>query len=196
MAEKYPDLLDEELVLKILKKDKEALGELFCRYHKAFFNLSYRFLGDYRLAEDLTSEIFLRIYKYLRAFDKKAKFRPWAFKVATNVCLTYKKQNSKIKIQKSKIKIKDDEDIEYKEELIPDPEVDLFEEVQKNEVSQRVQASLMKLPEKYRIALYLYFFEDLKYEEIAEDLNLPVNTVRTHIKRGKERMKEELKDLI
>jgi len=105
-------------------------------------------------------------------------------------------RSAKFKVQSygSKLKVDDDQG-EYESE-VADDKVDLVKETVRNEVSERVQKALMRLPDKYRLALYLYYFEDLKYEEITEDLNLPVNTVRTHIKRGKEKMKEELRDLI
>ncbi len=191
-------LPDEELVAKILKHDREALGELFRRYQKPFFNLAYRFLGDRFLADDLVSEIFLRIYKYLKSYNVTQRFRPWAFKVATNTCLTFKVKNSKLKVQNynSKLKVGEGEDQTTLMETISDAKVDLAAEVERNEVARRVQKALQKLPEKYRLALYLYYFEDLKYEEVAADLNLPINTIRTHIRRGKEKMQAELKDLI
>lgn len=182
---------DEELVAQVLKRDKEALGELFRRYHKPFFNLAYRFLGDYYLADDLTSEIFLRIYKYLKSYNLNQRFKPWAFKVATNACLTFKNQKYNLKI-----KNEDTDGEQNGLETISDDKVDLVHEVVQNEMEERVQKALQKLPEKYRLALYLYYFEDLKYEEISEDMGIPINTVRTHIKRGKERLKEELRDLI
>jgi len=187
---------DEKLVEMVLRHDREALGELFKRYQKPFFNLAFRFSGDYYQADDLVSEIFLRIYKYLKTFRKDAKFRFWALKIATNTCLTYSVKNSKLKIKKYDPKIQEEEQSESQEPEITDERVNVEKEVEKGEIAERVQEALQKLPEKYRLAIFLYYFEGLKYEEIAEDLELPVNTIRTHIKRGKEKMKEELRDLI
>lgn len=173
-----------------LKRDWEALEEIFKRYQKPFYNLSYRFSGNIDTAHDLTSEILWRIYYNLRTFDQKKVFKPWAYKVATNVCLTYvKKEKSNRTVNN---KTGEDEELI---ELIPDYKTDLMHEAIKNDISQRVQSVLMKLPHKYRISLYLYYFEDLKYDEISQNLDLPINTVRTHIKRGKERLKKDLKDL-
>lgn len=180
---------DEELAERVLQKDREALGELFRRYHKRFYRLAFRFLGDAYLADDLTSEIFLRIYKYLKSFDPQAQFKPWAYKIATNTCLTYKSKR-----KESRIKTQEDEETGEPEAV--DEKVDLIAETQKNETAERVQQALNKLPEKYRLVLYLYYFEDLKYEEIASSLELPLNTVRTHLKRGKEMLKKDLADLI
>lgn len=191
MNSSFTPLSDEELVEKILVKDREALGELFRRYHKSFFNLAYRFSGDYFLADDLTSEIFLRIYRYLKTFDRnKASFRTWGYKIATNTCLTFKIKSSKIKVKRSP------DPSGLSEVEVEDEKVNLEKGLEKNEISGKVQKALRQLPEKYRLALYLYYFEDLKYKEVAESLNLPVNTVRTHIKRGKEMLKKQLADLI
>lgn len=183
----YSSLSDEILVERALKRGKEALGELFRRYQKPFFNLAYRFSGDYYLAEDLTSEIFWRIYRYMRTFNsRKAKFRTWAFRVGTNTCLTYKAQSHDLRLGGN--------EEEKPEAEIADQKIDLIKEAESNELGEKVQKALLKLPEKYRLAIYLYYFQDLSYNEVAETLNIPVNTVRTHLKRGKERMKEELKD--
>lgn len=174
------------MVEKALGRDKEALGELFRRYQKSFFNLAYRFLGDYYLADDLTSEIFLRIYKYLKKFDRNLRFKSWAFKIATNTCLTFKAKNLKLKTKNFNLKLKaEGEQVEQegREVELADTRVDLVKETEKNEISERVQKALQLLPEKYRLALYLYYFEDLRYEEVANDLGLPVNTVRTHKSR-------------
>ncbi len=192
----YSSSSDEELVVLILKHDWNALHELFKRYQRPFFNLAYRFTGSPGDAEDLAEEILLRIYKYLKTFDQTVRFKPWAFKIATNTCLTFKVQSSKLKVQSFSSKLKIDEDGNEETIDVQDEKVDLVKEVQNNEISARVQKALQRLPSKYRLAVYLYFFEELKYEEIANDLDLPINTVRTHIKRGKEKMKEELKDLI
>lgn len=190
-------LSDEELALKA-QSDKEALGELFRRYHKRFFNLAYRFCGDFFTAEDLTSEIFWRIYRYLKTFDQtKASFKTWGYKIAVNTCLTFRNQKAKIKTQNiNKKLVGEDGEEENLAETIPDPKVDLMREVEKNEVSQRIQKALNTLEEKFRLTLFLFYFEDLKYEEIAEILKMPVNTVRTNLRRGKIRMRKELQDLV
>jgi RNA polymerase sigma-70 factor (ECF subfamily) len=199
MDSSLADLTDEELAIKVLKHDKLALGELFKRYHKRFFNLAYRFSGDYYAADDLTSEIFLRIYRYLRSFDRtKASFKTWGYKIAANACLTFKTKNTKLKTQNynTKVNNEDGEEAETLEETIPDLKVDLLKEVEIHEIGQRIQKALGELPKKLRLSLYFFYFEDLKYEEIAVTLELPINTIRTHIRRGKEKLKLELKDLI
>jgi RNA polymerase sigma-70 factor (ECF subfamily) len=185
---------DEELVVQILDNNQEALGELFRRYHKPLFNFTYRFTGDFQQAEDLTSEIFLRVHRYLKSFDQSRRFKSWIYKIATNTCLAFSSQKSKTKTR-SLFWTNSNDEVEMKIDF-KDEKVDLELEVEKNELSQKVQAALNSLPEKFRIALYLYYFEELKYEEIAEDLGLPVNTVRTHIRRGKEKLKQELRDYL
>jgi RNA polymerase sigma-70 factor (ECF subfamily) len=191
-------LTDEKLVARALKHDRTALGELFERYHKLFFNLAYRFCGDYYQADDLTSEIFLRVYRYLKSFDQKKKFRSWSYKVAANTCLTYQAKKARRKEQglSSKLGFEGEGEAIALEEVLADTKVDLVRQAEVGEIETRVQGALNSLPKKSRLTLYLYYFEDLKYEEIAVSLGLPLNTVRTQIRRGKERLKKELADLI
>lgn len=186
---------DEELVKKILKRDFEALGELFKRYEKSFYNLAYRFTGDHYSADDLTSEIFLRIYRYLPSFNFEGKFRPWAFKVASNSCLDFVRGVKVQRCKGAKLTRIDEDGVEVELE-IEDKKANVQENFEKKEIAEKVQIELLKLPEKYRLALYFYFWEDLSYDEIAKIMEIPLNTVRTHIKRGKERLEKVLSDLV
>jgi len=188
-------LTDEELAVRA-QRSKEAFGELFRRYYKRFFNLAYRFCGDSFAADDLTSEIFLRINRYLKSFKQNLSFKTWAYKVATNTCLTYKVKSAKFKVQSFSSKLKIDEDGEVREFEVEDEKINLVQEVINNNISSRVQKALGELPQKPRLALYLFYFEDLKYEEIAQILKMPVNTVRTNLRRGRIKLQEELRDLI
>lgn len=199
------DLTDEELVQKVLKRDFEALGELFKRYEKSFYNLAYRFTGDHLAAEDIASEIFLRIYRYLPSFKvgpssaeasgDTRKFMPWAMKVAANTCLTFIKQSAKNKVQSADLVRINEEGEEFRLE-IEDKKINLQEDLEKKEIEVKVHQEMLELPKNYRLALYFYFWEDLSYDEIAKILEVPLNTVRTNIRRGKQRLKKTLKDII
>ncbi len=187
---------DEELAKKILKRDFEALGELFKRYERSFYNLAYRYTGDHYAADDLASEIFLRIYRYLPSFRIGGQFKPWAMKVASNTCLDFVRS---AKVQRSKgtklTRVDGETEIETEIEW-EDKKVNIEKDYDKKEIEKRVQEELLKLPDKYRLALYFYFWEDLSYDEIAKIMGLPLNTVRTHIKRGKERLEKALDDIL
>jgi len=182
-------------VEKILKRDFEALGELFKRYEVSFYNLAYRFTGDHYSSDDLASEIFLRIYRYLPSFKKGSQFRPWAMKVAANTCLTRTKQISNSQSQISSFTIKD-ETGEEKEIEIADKKINLEKDYFKKKMNERVRRALLDLPVNYRLALYFYFWEDFSYDGIARILGIPLNTVKTHIKRGKAKLKSELTGLL
>jgi len=187
---------DEELVKRILKRDFEALGELFKRYERSFYYLAYRFTGDHYSADDLASEIFLRIYRYLPSFRLGKQFKPWAMRVAANACLDFVK-DSKIQRSKEAKMTRFDNEMGVEVEIeIEDKHVNLQNSLEKREIEEKVQEELLKLPERYRLALYFYFWEDLSYDEIAKVLAVPLNTVRTHIKRGKERLEKALGDLV
>lgn len=187
-------LTDEELVDKILKRDFGALGELFKRYEQSFYRLAYRFTGDHFSADDLASEIFLRIYRYLPSFDRNKNFRFWAMKVASNACLDFVKDAQKSKTWRLAA---EEETFSSKipEEKLEDKNVNIQKDYEKKELEERVQMAMLQLPEKYRLVLYFYFWEDLSYDEIAKLTGEPLNTVRTHIKRGKKKLEKDLADL-
>jgi len=186
---------DEELVQRILKRDFEALGELFKRYERSLYNLAYRYTGNHFDADDLASEIFLRIYRYLPTFKTEKNFRFWAFKVASNSCLDCVKKLTAKSYHLSALRRKNEEGEEVEVE-IEDKKADVQKNFEKKEIDKRVRSELLKLPEKYRLALYFYFWEDLSYDQIAEVMGLPLNTIKTHIKRGKERLEKTLSELL
>jgi len=190
------NLTDEVLVQKILRRDFYALEKLFQRYERSFYNLAYRYTGDHYAADDLASEIFLRIYRYLPSFKSNSgPFRNWAMKVGANCCLDWVKD---IKILRYKdIRLtRTNEDGEEIELEIEDKKTNIEKDYEKKEMERRVEVEMLKLPEKYRLAIYFYFWEDLSYDQIAKLTDLPLNTVRTHIKRGKERLEKVLGEIV
>jgi RNA polymerase sigma-70 factor (ECF subfamily) len=116
-------------------------------------------------------------------------------KVAANTCLTFINQSAKNKLQSADLIWMNEEGEEIRLE-IEDKKVNLQEDLEKKEIEEKVRRQMLKLPRNHRLALYFYFWEDLSYDEIAKIMEVPLNTVRTNIKRGKERLEKVLGDLV
>jgi RNA polymerase sigma-70 factor (ECF subfamily) len=173
---------DQALVKRVLDGDLEAFGELVKIYQASVFNVCYRVLGNRRDAEDLAQEAFLRAYKKLASYDPERPFGPWMRTLSANLC--YNKLNRRDLTQ---VALEDERDLPTKYP-IRNPETAL-------EISQENQAlyqALWELPHKHRLAVELRHFQGLSYQEMAETMNLPLNTVRSQLYRGRQKLVELL----
>jgi len=172
---------DEHLAQQALL-DSTAFEELVRRYQNRIYSLAYRMTGDSVEAYDLTQEAFLRCYAALPSFNPSLRFAPWLYRIATNLCINF--------LQSSRVR-KGGADPELALQM-PDrgkqPD-SLYEE---KEQRQRIHAAILNLPTKYRAVVILRHMQDKTYEEIAAILDLPLNTVRTHLFRAREMLRRRL----
>jgi RNA polymerase sigma-70 factor (ECF subfamily) len=173
---------DQALVKRTLTGDLDAFGELIQLYQSSVFNVCYRVLGDRQNAEDQTQEAFLRAYKHLNNYDPDRPFGPWMRTLAANLCYNELKRKDVIQVP-----LEDERDITSSNPAI-NPEHAL-------EISQENRAlyqAIWELPPPQRIALELRHFQGLTYREMAEAMKLPLNTVRSHLYRGRQNLAELL----
>jgi RNA polymerase sigma-70 factor, ECF subfamily len=172
---------DEALATQALVR-AEAFEDLVRRYQNRIYSLAYRMTGDNVEAYDLTQEAFLRCYAALPSFNPNLRFAPWLYRIATNLCINFL-QSSRVR------KGGADPDLALQ---MPDrgkqPD-SLFEE---KEQRQRIHTAILGLPAKYRAVVILRHMQDKTYEEIAAILDLPLNTVRTHLFRARELLRRRL----
>ena len=173
---------DQALVRRTLAGDLDAFGELIQLYQSSVFNVCYRVLGDRYDAEDLTQEAFLRAYKHLTSFDQDRPFGPWMRTLAANLCYNKLKRGEVVQVS-----LEDERDIESKNPTI-NPE-NVLEVSQENQVLYR---AIWELPHSQRTALELRHFQGLSYQEMADAMKLPLNTVRSHLYRGRQKLAELL----
>jgi len=172
-------MLDREVEKNLLEKakeDKEAFGIIFEEYFSLILNYIYRRIGLKEEAKDLTEEVFTKALLSIDSYkDRGIPYSNYLIKIATNLVNNFIKKNSKFIL-------KDDIEIEYKEDLLDIEEKKFF----------YIQKALLKLPLNYQNILTLKIFEKKKIKEIGEILNLNENTVKTILKRGTEKLKKEL----
>ncbi|GGP10771.1 RNA polymerase sigma factor [Oceanobacillus neutriphilus] len=163
-------MLDEQYMEELASGNDSAFDSLVFRYHKPLFGYLYRLLHDEKQVEDVVQETFLKIYQEgKRGFIPK-QFKPWMYKIATNCCKDYWKKAS----TKREFATKD---------LYENPS-QIYHIIDHQIERKWMMESLNQLSLDYRTALYLRFYQDLKYEEIAMTLDIPLNTVKTRISRG------------
>jgi RNA polymerase sigma-70 factor (ECF subfamily) len=173
---------DAELVTRARRGDEAAFEQLVLRHQRYVFNLAYRVLGDYAEAEDATQEAFVRVWRGLSGFRGQARFTTWLYRIVHNLCLNRLPRLRRELLQTQPL----DEVL-----VAPGPSpADLFD------VRERLaflHAQLNRLPEKYRLVLTLRYLQQLSYDEIAAALEVPMGTVKTHIHRARQLLRERLR---
>ncbi|MGX1192338.1 RNA polymerase sigma factor [Metabacillus sp. SLBN-84] len=173
---------DDELVRRAKKGNMSAFRELVEKYTPTVERFAYQ-LGNRRDdIDDITQEVFIRVYRFLDQFSK-AKFSTWLYKITLNV--TRDAARKRMSNMQKVFKIQNEPPMDY-------PEVE--SSVIQNEEDRVLHMCLQKLDEKYRIPIVLYFFHEMKYEEIAEIMSITLSAVKTRILRGKTMLKKIVKE--
>ena len=154
-------------------------------YSKRIFNMSYQFVGSYQEAEDLTQDIFLKLYNSLAKYDFKKNFTAWLLTLAKNHLID---QYRKTKWEK---KTRDNFDDYY---LTSDTFENPEEKVVKEENRKTIWEGINNLSSEIRMAVILRDIQEKKYEEIAEIMSLPLGTVKSRVNRGRLQLAKILKE--
>ncbi len=186
---------DSELVQRALQGDERAYTELLRLYRESVYYMMLKMIGNKDDAEDLTIEAFGKAFKRLVSYDTSWAFSTWLFKIASNNCIDQirkkKKQKNPISIDSS---YSDDDD-----ESTIDLEADVLNPEEKLMRGQRIKEMhriVEQLKPKYRLLVEMRYFKELSYEEISEELELPLGTVKAQLFRARELMHEILKHTI
>lgn len=182
--------IDIELALRAKNGDDGAFSELMQKHYRGVLNYVYRFTNGSENSEDITQEVFLRVYKSIKRYKPEAKFTTWLYKIATNLCLTKLKKMNKKKsysLDEMTEKIGTIEDIKSKSG---------YDELFRKELRDILFNALAKLPENERVAITLNKYEGFSYNEVAEVIGCSLGAVKTHIYRGRLKLIDELKEYI
>lgn len=169
---------DKKLALLCQRGDPAAFAELVELYKKPIYNLACRMLSDREEANDIAQETFLRLYRHIHRYNSEHKFSTWIFAIASRLCID-RLRKIKGSIQELSFDIPD---------TGPLPE----QQVIHKQLREEIDIAINQLPEKYRLVILLRHVNELSYEEISTALEIPVNTVKTHLFRGREMLKQAL----
>lgn len=174
---------EEELVKRAKQGNVTAFQQLVEIHYPIVEKFAYQLGNRHDEIEDITQEVFIRVYRFLDQFTK-AKFSTWLYKITLNVTRDFarKRQSNLRKV----FKIQQD----YQKDHYPETEA----EVIRNEEDRMLHLAIQKLDEKYRIPIVLFYFHEKKYEEIAEIMSISLSTVKTRILRGKTMLKKVLEE--
>lgn len=183
-------LTDEQLLVESGRGSLPAFELLIQRWDKRMMNYFYRCVGCLDEAEDLRQELFLRLYKSRSRFEPGGAFRAWIYRIATNLIID--KHARKRKPESHVIGCNGEENQEMP--LAADDKHSR-DSATLQEIKQRVEKALTRIPEEMRIALVMRHFEELSFKEIAQALCQPESTIKTRVYRGLDMLRAELKQM-
>jgi RNA polymerase sigma-70 factor (ECF subfamily) len=169
--------VDIKLMDRVKKGDESAFEELVSRHYHSVYNLAKRFLLDAANAEDVTQEVFLRVFRAAKTYTAKAKFSTWLYTITKNLCFNELRKKRSVNI------------FSIEDEMLPEmPSVDdsPVSRLEKEEIRARVLDAVRALPANLRVAVLLLKYHGLSYEEVAEILGCTVNAVKLRIHRAKD----------
>lgn len=184
---------DEALVSATLEGDPDSFRELVERYQNRLVSYLYRRLRNLDEAQEVAQEVFLKIYQALDRFDPKYRFSTWIFRVAQNAAIDLMRKR---RLKLVPLTRQDDEDDETRDWDLPSPERDAYGDLRNVERGEAIRDAIEDLPEEYRELIVLRHFGDLSYDEIATSQEMPLGTVKNKLFRGRQMLKETLRDYL
>ena len=178
---------DTGLMLQFRDGSTDAFERLVRRNQDRVFKLARRYLSDPGRAEDVTQEVFVRVYQSAPAYKPTAKFTTWLYRITCNLCLNALRDGKvRGEVSLSGVNLED-------KALEPAELRDPAERLGTEELTSAINAALAALPESQRTALILRRYEELSYQEIAEAIGGTVSGVKSLLSRARQSLRESLK---
>jgi RNA polymerase sigma-70 factor (ECF subfamily) len=178
----------DALIERCLAGDQVAWEQIVRQHRRKVFNLAYKFVGRHDEAEDLTQDIFLKIFKALHTFDRRANFQTWLISISRNLCIDH--YRSVRKERETMAREVDAADLSpVSKERSP------HVRVEQADLRHLIQRALAELPPALREAVVKRDLQEFSYQEIADQLGLPEGTVKSRINRGRLELARQIRRL-
>ena len=179
---------DDEIIQECLSGNTGAYKNLVDKYQIRIINTCYKYTKNINDAEDVAQEVFLKAFQNLSSFKFDSKFYSWIYRIAVNTCLNYinsrEKRNEKETISKenclNEVSVSNDNPGDY---------------YKLNELIDKIQPLIDKLPEDLSNLIMLYEIKDLTYEDISKRLDIPIGTVRSRLHRARNMLISEFRSI-
>ena|SRR5687767_10276694 len=178
----------DTLIARCLAGDQTAWNEIVRQNWRKVFNVAYKFVGRHEEAEDLTQDIFLKIFKALATFDRRANFQTWIVSISRNLCIDHYRS-----VRKERMTIAREVDTNDLQPASTDRTP--YAAAEHQDLRAQLRQALQMLPETLRTAVVLRDLQELSYQEIADRLELPEGTVKSRINRGRLELARQLRRL-
>ncbi|MDG0793161.1 sigma-70 family RNA polymerase sigma factor [Cohnella ginsengisoli] len=174
-------MVEPELIKAAQAGDREALVALLREIEHQVYRTAYYLLNHEQDAMDAAQEALIRVYTKINSYEEKAQFRTWVQRIVTNICIDkFRRKRPSVSIDEHEMVFQANEDVEA--------------EVMSGYASEDIREAIGKLPEHHRTVVVLRYLQDFSYNEIADSLNLPLNTVKSYLFRARQQLQTLLHD--
>lgn len=182
---------DVQLIRRILSGNDEAFSVLVQKHQKSIHALAWRKVGDFHIAEEITQDTFLQVYKKLAQLKNPNQFAGWIYVIADRLCSKWLQKNKLAMQSLDDTPIEEIEEIAYTDYASDQRQTEVAEDRQ-----ELVKRLLAKLPESERTVVTLFYLGEMTAKEIGNFLGVSVNTVKSRLRRGRERLQERQEELL
>ena len=178
----------EAVIQRCLQGDELAWDAIVRQYRRKVFNVAYKFVGKQEEAEDLTQDIFLKVFKSLGTFDRRANFQTWLISVSRNLCIDHYRS-----VRKERQAI--DHGVDPNELTPSSPDPGPVAAIEQQDRVALLREALAALTAPLRTAVLMRDIQELSYQEIADRLQLPEGTVKSRINRGRSELARQIRKM-
>lgn len=178
-------LKDEELALLTQEGNYDAFGILVDRYEAKIKRYLFRFLQNNFEIDDLSQDIFLKVFENIKSFDARRRFSPWLYQIAHNELVNFLKKKKYLTTNFISLDL---------DTILPHQvsEKNLADDIHNNFQLENIEKLVSRLDFKYRQVFVLYYYEHLTYQEISDVLKIPLATIGIRLKRAREIIEKNL----
>jgi len=181
---------DEQLISDYLAGNEQSLELLIKQYLRPIYSFVFRYVGNGQEAEDITQEVFVRVWRNLKKFDQNKSFKTWIFSIAKNASLDFLKKKKAIPFSE----FDTEEGGNRITDTLVDPSPLPLELLEKAGMANMLNEAMEKLSPQYRMVLFLRYNDHFNFREIAESMGEPLHTVKSRHRRALIKLKELLTD--
>lgn len=178
----------DSLIAQCLSGDQVAWEAIVRTHWRKVFNVAYKFVGKHDEAEDLTQDIFVKIFKALKTFDRRANFQTWLISISRNLCIDHYRSVRKERETMAR-------DVDASQLSPASKERSPLALAEHSDLRDLLRKALGELPETLRTAVVLRDLQEFSYQEIADQLKLPEGTVKSRINRGRLELARQVRKL-
>ena len=175
----------DELIERCLRGDEIAWETIVRQHWRKVFNIAYKFVGRHDEAEDLTQDVFLKLFKALGTFDRRANFQTWLISISRNLCIDHYRS-----VRKERESV--DRGVDAGDLSLASGGIDPLTALERSDRRAFLQRAMNQLPPALRTAVMLRDIRELSYQEIADQLSLPEGTVKSRINRGRHELARQI----
>ncbi len=182
---------DAALMVAFQRGDTSAFEQLLDKYHAPIVNFIYKIVNDRSEAEELAQDVFFKVFRAATTYEPRARFAAWIYRIATNAGLKALQNKRRWRL----FSLRDYNSGQTRQdiqEVLPDGAPNAEAQLVEQELGKIVRRAIGALPVKERVAIVLYRYEGLSYKEVAEAMNCTEAAVKTHIHRGKLKLRDRI----